>query len=172
MACNFLAKWPTLEDLKRAKTDTLRKFFYGHNCRREDRIQERLESIEAAEPLTRDRAIISSSVITDSSIMEYDQRLADCFALHPDAEIFESFPGAGTALAPRLLSAFGSDRDRYEHAGEIQTYSGIAPVKEESGKYCWIHWRWACPKFLRQTFHEHAKCSIPVSVWAKAYYEM
>lgn len=30
--------------------------------------------------------------------------------------------------------------------------------------------RWACPKFLRQTFHEWAGHSIAHSEWARAYY--
>ena len=34
-----------------------------------------------------------------------------------------------------------------------------------------MHWRWACPKFLRQTFHEWAAHSIGSSAWAKAYYQ-
>ena len=32
--------------------------------------------------------------------------------------------------------------------------------------------RWACNKFLRQTFHEFALHSIRQSAWAKAYYNM
>jgi hypothetical protein len=51
-----------------------------------------------------------------------------------------------------------------------RTYSGIAPVMEKSGKKQWIHFRWACPKFLRQSFHECASPSIGHSVWARAYY--
>ena len=44
-------------------------------------------------------------------------------------------------------------------------------MREQSGQSCWTHWRWSCPKFLRQTFHEFAGCSIPESRWAKAYYQ-
>jgi hypothetical protein len=32
--------------------------------------------------------------------------------------------------------------------------------------------RLACPKFLRQTFHEFAKCSLISCRWAKAYHAM
>ena len=64
---------------------------------------------------------------------------------HPDFFIFESLPGAGSALAPRLLAAFGSQRDRYGSAEEVQTHSGIGPVMEKSGKKKWVHFRWACP---------------------------
>ena len=106
------------------------------------------------------------------SIAEYDRQIAQLFAQHPDAFIFNGLPGAGATLAPRLLSAFGTDRDRHPSAQDVQTYAGVAPVIERSGKQCWTHWRWNCPKFMRQTFHEFAKNSIPYSAWAKAYYEL
>ena len=66
--------------------------------------------------------------------------------------------------------AFGSRRERWASAYEMQCYSGIAPVKEASGKHEWIHFRRACPKFLRQTFHEYAFQSTSKSPWAQAYY--
>jgi hypothetical protein len=90
---------------------------------------------------------------------------------HDDSTLFGSFPGAGPALAPRLLAAFGSNRDRFEFAAEMQQLSGIAPVTEKSGEGIWIHWRLACSKFLRQTFHEFAGRSIAQSDWARAYYD-
>jgi len=31
--------------------------------------------------------------------------------------------------------------------------------------------RWACPKFLRQSFHEWAGHSIAHSQWARSYYQ-
>jgi Transposase IS116/IS110/IS902 family len=91
--------------------------------------------------------------------------------VHPDFFIFESLPGAGAVMAPRLLAAFGSQRDRYGRADEVQTYSGVAPVTERSGKRKWVHFRWACPKFLRQSFHEWAGHSISQSAWARGHYQ-
>ena len=105
------------------------------------------------------------------SIVEYERQIAALFRPHPDAFLFESLPGAGEVIAPRLLTAFGTDRSRHPTAQDMQTYAGVAPVVERSGKSCWTHWRWNCPKFLRQTFHEFAKNSIPYSAWAKAYYD-
>ena len=32
--------------------------------------------------------------------------------------------------------------------------------------------RWACTKFLKQTFHEYAGLSIAKSKWAAAYYKI
>lgn len=45
-----------------------------------------------------------------------------------------------------------------------------APVTERSGKKSWVHWRWQCPTFLRQTFVEWAGQTINKSFWAGAYY--
>ena len=82
-----------------------------------------------------------------------------------------SFPGVGPAWAPRLIAALGTQRDRFATAHQLQSYSGIAPVKEASGKRCWTHMRWACPKFVRPTFHEWAQHSLARSAWARAYYD-
>jgi hypothetical protein len=53
----------------------------------------------------------------------------------------------------------------------MQKYAGVAPVIEQSGKKSWTHWRYSCPKFLRQTFVEWAGQSVRFSFWAKAYYQ-
>ena len=94
-----------------------------------------------------------------AQINVFDQRIAELVADHPDGALFRSLPGAGDALTPRLIVAFGTQRDRYQSAYEMQCYSGIAPVTEASGKSQWVHFRFICPKFLRQTFHEFAGCS-------------
>ena len=93
------------------------------------------------------------------------------FAAHADHDIFASFPGAGDVCAPRLAAAFGTDRSRWDSAAELQAHSGIAPVTERSGKSLWVHHRLACPKFVKQTFHEFADQSIRFSRWARAYYD-
>ncbi len=74
-------------------------------------------------------------------------------------------------LAPRLLVAFGERRERFDSAASVQQYAGIAPVTERSGNKSWVHWRYACSRFLRQTFVEWVKETIPRSFWAKAFYE-
>jgi hypothetical protein len=74
-------------------------------------------------------------------------------------------------LEPRLIAAVGTYRDRFDSANSMACFTGIAPVKESSGNSCWIHWRWSCPKFIRQTFHEWAGCSIRTCDWAREYYD-
>ena len=67
-------------------------------------------------------------------IATLDRKIEEATVAHPDFFIFQSLPAAGAALAPRLLAAFGSQRDRYDSADEVQKHSGIAPVTETSGK--------------------------------------
>jgi transposase len=142
----------------------------------------RIDGIYQATPATKDQAVLEAgSIITRGlvrvletlrgNIAMFDSRIQELVSTHPDGALFASLPGAGPVLVPRLIVAFGTDRQRYESAYEMQCYSGIAPVKEASGKSIWIHSRFACPKFLRQTFHEFALHSIGQSEWAKAYYE-
>jgi transposase len=183
MACDFLSKWPTLEKIKKARPDTIRTFYRQHRCRSSERIDERLKAICSAQALTQDATVIATSVSVVQAIVRtlyptietlhrLDREIEERFNAHPDVAIFDSFPGAGPALAPRLLAAMGSNRSRFESAAEVQQYSGIAPVTERSGKHVWIHRRFACPKFLRQTFHEFAGQSRKFSAWASAYYDM
>lgn len=183
LAAAFLSKWPSLAAVQRAAPATLRNFYYAHHCRREERIAERLQVVQSAVPLTNDRALIQAGSLRvqclvgqlralHKAIQKYEQRLSQLMDEHPDAALFMALPGAGPALAPRLLVAFGTDRQRFQKSSELQSLSGIAPVTKRSGKRCTVHRRWACPKFLLQTFHEFANCSRKKSAWAQAYYDL
>jgi len=181
LVCDLLERWPTLEELQKVPPEELRTFFRQHHCHREP-MERRILAIGRAAPAIKDRPVIEAKstevkVIVQlmrsllEGIAELDGKIEEATVVHPDFFIFESLPGAGAVLAPRLLAAFGSQRDRYDSADEVQTYSGIAPVTERSGKRKWVHFRWACPKFLRQSFHEWAGHSISQSGWARAYYQ-
>ena len=182
LACDFLQKWPALAEVKKAKPAKVRAFYYGHNCRSESLIQERIQLATTAKAATTDEAVLIPLVASvkmlsrligdlNPSIKGFDEQIKALFAQHPDAAIFGSLPGAGDALAPRLLVAFGSDRNRYSSAAEVQQFSGIAPVTERSGQRQWVHRRWQCSKFTLQSFHEFAQHSMGWSAWAKAYYQ-
>lgn len=181
LALDFLERWPELALLQRAKPATLRAFYTEHRSRRPAVIAQRLDRIAAARALTTDRAVLDPAVMQirllvavlrplQSHIEQVEQRITECFAAHPEAELFARLPGAGPVLAPRLLVAFGTDRERYPDAASLQKYGGVAPVREKSGRQIWTHWRWNAPKFLRQTFVEWAGQTIPKCAWAKAYY--
>jgi hypothetical protein len=47
LAADFLLQWPHFESLKKTAPHKLRKFFYGHQSRSEQKLQARLERIEA-----------------------------------------------------------------------------------------------------------------------------
>jgi transposase len=75
-------------------------------------------------------------------------------------------------MGPRLIAVLGTDRDRFTSASEFQCWTGIAPVVERSGKQYWVHWRWACSKFVRQTIHEWAQHSMKTCNWAREHYDL
>ena len=119
----------------------------------------------------RARTLVAVIETLRNQIVEYDRRIAELVESHPEGSLFGSLPGAGPVLTPRLIVAFGTQRERFASAEEVQRLSGIAPVTEKSGKSKYVHIRRACPKFLRQTFHEFADHSMARSGWAKAYYD-
>jgi transposase len=177
----LLRKWPTLEQLQRARPSRVAEFLRKHRVP-DARATILQHAIETSIPATKDCAVVEASVLIvrrlvlqlealREAIREHDERISSRTASHPDIRIFSSLPGAGPVMVPRLIAAFGTQRQRYATASEIQCYSGIAPVTESSGKQKWIHWRWACPKFLRQTFHEWAWLSTRKSEWARTYYD-
>lgn len=183
MATDFLQKWPTLQQLQKVKPAVLRKFYYAHNSRSEERIQQRLDLVQKAVALTSDEALLAAHALAIGGlaaqlqtlrplIAKHDRQIELLLEAHPDGALFASLPGAGPALAPRLLVAFGTDRSRFANSTAMACYSGIAPVTEKSSKtQHWVHVRWSCPKFLRQSWHEFAASSIQFCAWAKRCYE-
>jgi transposase len=124
--------------------------------------------------LVTDRAVLTSSVLmtralaaqmktTLAAIAEFD---AEISAVNEEFAFFKSLLGAGPNYAARLTAAPGPDRGRGQSADEVAQLSGIAPVIERSGQSCRVRWRYFCPKFLRQTFHEYAVESVRYSFWA------
>jgi len=181
LALGFLRRWPTLQSLGHKRKETLRRFFKQRNCRSRERIEQRLEAIATAVPATNDEMLLEAAIVVirhlvvlveqhNKTIADLDDRIAKAYRAHPDYPIAHSMPGIGPALGPRLIAAVGTDRDRFANATELQCYTGIAPVITRSGNQKWVHWRWACSKFLRQGFQEWAQHSIGFCGWAKEYY--
>ena len=182
LALDFLKRWPDLLALKSARPATIRSFYYTHNVRRPERVQTRLDLIARARALTTDEAIVQVAVrqlrvlveqlrVVQKHVGEFDTAIASQFKSHPDAQLFRDLPGAGAVMAPRLLVAFGAERDRYDNPSSLQKYSGLAPVREKSGGSLWTHWRWHAPTFLRQSFVEWAGQTVVYCPWSKAYYQ-
>jgi transposase len=181
LVCDFLKQWPTLEAVHHTDESTLRRFFQEHGARNRPLNQQRLDGMRQAIPATTDQAVIRSSVMVVHTLVEQVRCLTDAISQfeqeidaltrsHTDFQLFASLPGAGPVHASRLISALGTDRSRYEHVEDLLTFAGIAPIMERSGQTTVIHFRWFCPNFLRQSFHEFAGQSIQYSRWAKAFY--
>ena len=181
LATRFLLKWPSLSALRKTRTATLKQFYYLHGSRSHSLLEQRLDLIAKAVPVTDERAVIDSFVLRvqliarqlqllQQTIVNFDKQIDQAYSQHQDYPIFKSLPGAGLILGSRLLGSMGSQRDRYTRANALQSYSGTAPVTKRSGGSCHIHRRYLCPKFHKQSFHEFAKESILWCRWAAAYY--
>jgi transposase len=181
LALDFLSRWPDLIDLKAARATTVKAFYYQHNVRRPELVEKRLELIKNAVALTTNSVVLHTSRLQLKLLVEQvksfnshiggcEKQIAGAFKDHDDAKLFRELPGAGPALAPRLLAGFGSDRSRYDSAASMQKYVGVAPVREKSGHQLYTHWRWQSPVFLRQTFVEWAGQTVVWCPWAAQFY--
>jgi transposase len=181
LATRFLLQWFSLQAVQKAKPATLKAFYYLNGSRSAKLMEQRLALVAKAVPVTDETALIESFALrvqlicrqlqlVQQTLRSYEQQIATAYAAHPDHEIFASLPGAGPVLGPRLLASMGSQRERFGAAADLQQYTGIAPVTKRSGGSCYIHRRYLCPKFHKQSFHEYAKESILWSRWAAAFY--
>jgi transposase len=178
---DFLKRWPTLQAVQKTDDATLQPFFQAHHAHNRTINQQRMAGIRQAIPATTDQAVLRASAMLVHALVEqvgclteaiarFDKEIDALTRSHEDFPIFASLPGAGPVHASRLISALGPDRNRYEHVEDLLTFTGVAPVIERSGNMTVTHFRWFCPKFLRQSFHEFAGQSIQHSRWAKAFY--
>lgn len=181
LARDFLMKWPNLQALQKAKSSTIKQFYYARQCRRPKVVEKRLAMIRDAVPMCTDESIletytllihslVSQIAATQNSILRFESLIEQKLAEHPDAVLFRSLPGAGATFSARLLSFFGSDRSKYDSAAAVQQDSGVAPLTKQSGKMRFVHRRYACNKFSRQSFIEWAGQTVGKSTWAKAFY--
>jgi transposase len=181
LATRFLLKWPTLQAVQSAKPASLKTFYHLNGSRSQSLLEQRLALIAKAVPVTEERAVLESFVlrvqliarqlqVLQHTLAQFDTQIDQAYFQHQDYPIFHSLPGAGRILGSRLLGSLGSQRDRYEDANALQSYTGTAPVTKRSGGSCYIHRRYLCPTFHKQSFHEYAKESILWCRWAAAYY--
>lgn len=150
-----------METIQAATESELSQFFRTHRVIRRSAIARRIEQIATSGiPLTEDPGIVEPTQWLVQTLIgqlkplllrltELTLKIDQCFRALPDANWFAALPGAGEHLAPRLLAAFSEQRSRFDNAGQMMCYFGIAPVKESSGKKNWVHWRWSCPSILQ-----------------------
>jgi transposase len=146
MVRDFIHRFPDPRTLRKTRKETLVSFFANHGFKNPERVAKLIELIRQTPLATDDPALIEPLVIHvqtlikqldvfDLAIKQCEQDIAASMNQHPDANLFRCLPGAGAALAPRLLTLFGSDRQRYADADALASYVGIAPVTIQSGKH-------------------------------------
>ena len=182
MALNFLTRWPDPLALKTARPASLKSFYHRHSVRSAELVAQRLAFVQKALALTTDEAVLEPALfhlqalvdqlqVFHKHIARLEKQIDSLFQNHGEAYLFRDLPGAGAALKPRLLVAFGQDRSLYPDPASFQKVSGIAPVVEKSGRQSWTHWRWQASRFLRQSLIEWAGQTVVYSTWAAVYYQ-
>lgn len=180
---SVLGRWDDPRKFRRADRRLIRRVLTEHSKFSEKQQNEIIARIRSAQLLCTDEALISPTAMavkllvnqvqqSRKAIQQFDTEISGLMKKHPDAHLFTSLRGAGPILAPRLLCAFGSQRDRWADADSLAAFCGVAPVTRKSGKQCHVKRRYACPKYLRQTFHEFVDNARKYCPWTKARYRM
>jgi hypothetical protein len=178
----FLLRYPTLEDAQAASVAELEALLqqakHPHPSLKAHQIIAALQQPQLVTDsiTTRTKARLLVVLLQQlqpvmDGIASYDAEIARLFATHPDSVLFDSLPGAGKRLAPRLLAEWGDDRDRYLSAASVQMLAGTAPVPFQSGNFCTARQRYACVKPLRNVLYQFAWQSTRQELWAQTYYQ-
>jgi hypothetical protein len=178
----FLSRWPTRKAAHLARRTPLEGCCRAHHVRSADVLTTRIAASQSARVLPTAAGVMAPHVLrvqalvaprrgTFQAMADVATAIAQRAQDHPDLPWFAPLPGAGAVCAPRLLVAFGAQRERFPSADELQKYAGIAPGTARSGTKAWVHWRLQWPKFLRQTFGEWAAASTRHAFWAQGSYQ-
>jgi transposase len=179
----FILAFPTPHRLGVAGKRKWEKVLHVHKLYRPQTAPQRLECFAQAQAflnpnpaVTNAKSLLAVSLAKqlktlETQLEEYRKRIEELFAQHPDHDTFDSLPGAGPKIAPRLLGAIGAQRQRFADPNALQCYAGAAPVSEQSGHSRRVHIRWACADDLRCTVHLWANSSRQSCAWAQAYYQ-
>lgn len=178
----FVEAFPTPQALTKAGKRRWNSFLHTHNLYRPQTFEKRLDIFARADQFCGAPAVTSAKSrlalvlvkqlrVMEGQIDEYRQAIEALFAKHPDHGVFESLPGAGGKMGPRLLGECGGDPQRFDDAQGLQCYAGTAPVSFQSGQIHKAHFRSGCNKHLRQAVHLWANLSRHGCAWAEAYYQ-
>lgn len=177
----FVEAFPTPQALVKAGKRKWEKFLHVHKLYRPETYEKRLSLFAQAQTfcgspaMTKAKSMLAIALagqlrVLQSHLDKFRARIQELFQQHPDHELFESLPGAGEKLAPRLLAELGDDRERFDSPEAMQCHGGTAPVSYQSGQISKARFRRACHKILRHTVHLWANLSRAKCPWAEAYY--
>jgi transposase len=177
----FVERFPTPHALLKAGKRQWQKWLHANGLWFPALRERRLEIFARADALPSSPATVAAKSLLavslakllltlETQLRAYRERIEALFAQHPDSAIFNSLPGAGPKLAPRLLAELGDNRQRFASAEGLQAYAGTAPLCFQSGQIRKALVRRACNHHLRQAVHLWAGVSIQFCTWAKLYY--
>jgi len=178
----FVIAFPTPEALKKAGKRKWENFLHSHRLWRSNTAPERLAwfakatEFHASDAVTRAKSRLALTRAKQLQTLEtqlelYRKAIEELFSKHPDHNLFDSLPGVGPKLGPRLLSEIGDDRALFGDAESLQCVAGTAPVTKKSGATRIVKIRWCCNKNLRHAVHLWANSSLNFCAWARVYYE-
>jgi len=182
-AWDFVLTFPTPESIATAPKRKVYGFLRSHGIGLSARWQALVEARASAAEWPSNRAATKAKSLLAVSLArqlraltptleEYRRRIEELFEAYQGKEVFESLPGAGSKLAPRLACALGTDRTRFDSAQSLQQLSGTAPVTAQSGKRKQVHMRRACQRHFRCALHLFALQTLQRSAWSRAYYDL
>jgi transposase len=177
----FVERFPTPQALGKAGKRRWEKFLHANKLYCPQTYPHRLEIFTHAEEfcgakaVTRAKSLLAVSLagqlrLLGKQLAVYRQRIQELFDQHPDHGLFDSLPGAGPKLAPRLLCESGGSDGPFEDVQGMQCMAGTAPVSFQSGQMKRVRFRWACNKHFRAAVHLWANLSRTKCAWAEAYY--
>jgi transposase len=178
----FLQAYPTREQAQALSFEQLKLFLREHHhtqirswpkiyaALHADHPQSNAELDAAYAPLAVAEARILETLLRSRSACLV--RLEKLYTLHPDHEIYDSLPQAGTLLAPALLAKLGDDRARYPTPAILQAVAGTCPFTKRSGKHAYVLFRKACDRDFRHIVQQWARLTLNVSPWAATYYHI
>jgi transposase len=182
-AWSFVQRFPTPAALAKAGKRKWEKFLHTHLLFHKKTVaQRRLElfakalEFTAGDSITEAKSRLAQTRVKQLLLLQreidgYREKIEGLFARHPDSNLFDSLPGAGPKLAPRLLAEIGQDRAAFKDAQALQCYAGTAPISFQSGQLHKTRIRWHCNATLRATVHLWADLSRKFCSWAQVYYK-
>ncbi|MGE5485047.1 MAG: IS110 family transposase [Ignavibacteriales bacterium] len=178
----FLQAYPTMEHLLAADPEHMATLFKRCRHPRPNQTVQKILSL-AQQPqlqtnpvITRAKTRLMLAIVAQltplvDAIRAYDQEMERLFSAHSDSIIFQSFPGVGERLGPRLLAEWGDDRSRYASSESVAALAGSSPVPFQSGRFKRARKRFACVKSFRDALYRMAWLSTRYEPWAYEYYK-
>lgn len=181
IALNLLIQYPTPSAVAQLELETFRQFCRQNRYTNSQEIPKRYArlmrptphySIRSAEIYASNVPQLAERLLRDVRLkVAMVKELQGLYLQHPDVEIYQSIPGTGEILGPKLLSIFGDRREKYPSPDVVRGLAGTCPATSQSGKKRGVFFRRACNRQWRNAFQLLAKASVTSSDWAATYYE-